>query len=266
MVRLGPSPCGRAHGTFVVAPPGAYGVHLVVRSTGPARRPILPGRSAGDRGVPGEPGRVPAVEEPIVSDAPVTPRTTRGERTAARLLEAAREVFADRGYAAARVEDIVAVAGVSHGTFYTYFSNKADALDALIDQTAADLQAVVEERWEGPNAAKAIAAVIERFVTVFGDSADVMGTWLEASAHEMHFRQRLHEVRDGYIHRVAEQLTPALLNTAHDPHVAAAALVAMVEGYATQGLRADDEVDRASRVRTLAALWFGGLLGLTQPD
>lgn len=198
-------------------------------------------------------------------DAP-TPRTSRGERTASRLRDAARTVFAERGYAAARVEDIVAGAGVSHGTFYTYFENKAAALDALIDVTAADLQAVVEEPWEGPDAARAIATVIERFVEVFASQADVMGTWLEASAHEPHFRQRLREVRQGYIQRVAEQLTPALEGTGHDPSVAAAALVAMVEGYATQGLRADGAVDRESRVRTLAALWFGGLVGLTQPD
>jgi AcrR family transcriptional regulator len=201
-----------------------------------------------------------------VSDVPAVPRTSRGERTAARLRGAAREVFAERGYAAARVEDIVAVAGVSHGTFYTYFSNKADALDALIDETARELQAVVEEPWDGPDAAGAIAAVIERFVGIFAEHADVMSTWLEASAHEPHFRQRLREVRDEYISRVAEQLGPALEGTRHDPRVAAAALVAMVEGYATQGLRGDDAADRASRVRTLAALWFGGLLGLTQPD
>ncbi len=198
-------------------------------------------------------------------DATVTPRTSRGERTRARLRDAAREVFAERGYAAARVEDVVAVAGVSHGTFYTYFTNKADALDALIDETARELQAVVEEPWDGPDAARAIATVIARFVDVFGDHADVMSTWLEASAHETHFRQRLREVRDGYIARVADQLGPALEGTDHDPSVAAAALVAMVEGYATQGLRADDAADRASRTRTLAALWFGGLLGLTQP-
>lgn len=196
----------------------------------------------------------------------VTPRTSRGERTAARLRDAAREVFSDRGYAAARVEDIVAGAGVSHGTFYTYFENKAGALDALIDETARELQAVVEESWEGPDAARAIATVIERFVEVFSSHADVMSTWLEASAHEPHFRQRLREVRGGYIHRVAEQLTPALSETRHDPHVAAAALVAMVEGYATQGMQGDGAADRESRVRTLSALWFGGLLGLTQPD
>ena len=193
------------------------------------------------------------------------PRTSRGERTHARLRDAARTVFAERGYAAARVEDIVADAGVSHGTFYTYFENKAAALDALIDETALDLQAVVEEPWDGPDAAQAIAAVIERFVEVFAAQADVMGVWLEASAHEAHFRQRLREVRGGYIDRVAEQLTPALEGTGHDATVAAAALVAMVEGYATEGLRADEAVDRESRVRTLAALWFGGLVGLTQP-
>ncbi|WP_052667707.1 TetR/AcrR family transcriptional regulator [Nitriliruptor alkaliphilus] len=203
---------------------------------------------------------------PDVPDAPVVPRTSRGERTRTRLRDAARQVFAERGYAAARVEDVVAVAGVSHGTFYTYFTNKAGALDALIDETARDLQAVVEEPWDGPDAAQAIAAVIERFVGVFAEHADVMSTWLEASAHEPHFRQRLREVRGGYIARVAEQLDPALAGTGHDPSVAAAALVAMVEGYATQGLRADDDADRASRTRTLAALWFGGLLGLTQPS
>ncbi|MTV26172.1 TetR/AcrR family transcriptional regulator [Nitriliruptoraceae bacterium ZYF776] len=197
---------------------------------------------------------------------PTPVRTSRGERTAAKLRGAAREVFATRGYAAARVEDVVATAGVSHGTFYTYFDNKAAALDALIDVTAAELQAVVEEPWEGPDVARTIAAVIDRFVAVFGEHRDVMVTWLEASAHEPHFRQRLREVREGYVLRVAEQLRPALEGSGHDPHTAAAALVAMVEGYATEGLGADDEDARAAVVRTLAALWFGGLLGLTQPD
>ncbi|HJW36463.1 MAG TPA: helix-turn-helix domain-containing protein, partial [Actinomycetes bacterium] len=40
--------------------------------------------------------------------------------TRARLLVAARQAFADLGYARARVEDVVARAGVGHGTFYAY--------------------------------------------------------------------------------------------------------------------------------------------------
>jgi hypothetical protein len=51
--------------------------------------------------------------------------------TRARLLVAARQAFADLGYGRARVEDIVARAGVGHGTFYAYFKNKRAALAAL---------------------------------------------------------------------------------------------------------------------------------------
>jgi AcrR family transcriptional regulator len=172
-------------------------------------------------------------------------------------------VFAERGYAAARVEDVVARAGVSHGTFYTYFDNKSAALDALIDETAVELLAVVEESWEGSDVATTIESVIARFVEVFAADADIIGAWLEAGAHEKHFRDRLREVRVGYVDRVATQLEPALADTPHDAHVAAAALVAMVEGYASQGMTSDDIDQRASTVATLAAIWFGGLVRLS---
>jgi AcrR family transcriptional regulator len=192
------------------------------------------------------------------------PRTTRGERTRAGLRLAARTVFAERGYAAARVEDIVASAGVSHGTFYTYYENKAAVLDALIDATAHDLQAVVDAPWEGPDGLRTIQAVIDRFVQVFAEHADVVRVWLEAGAHEQHFRDRLREVRAGYVQRVALALAPVLAASPHDPRDAAAALVAMVEGYATEGLRQDGLDRRAAVVRTLTSLWLGGLIRLAE--
>jgi AcrR family transcriptional regulator len=200
----------------------------------------------------------------VTAPETVTPRTARGERTRTRLQEAARRVFAERGYARARVEDVVAEAGVSHGTFYTYFDNRAAVLDALIDETAVGLQAVVDEPWEGPDGAATIEAVIDRFVQVFARHADVMQVWLEASAHDAHFRARLREVRDGYVQRVAEVVEPVLASTEHDPFIAAAALVAMVEGYASQGLRSDALSRRAEVVRTLSELWLGGLLRLAE--
>lgn len=191
-------------------------------------------------------------------------RTARGARTRARLCSAARQVLAERGYAAARVEDIVAEAGVSHGTFYTYFENKAAVLDALIDETAVALQTVVDEPWDGPDGAATIEAVIGRFAGVFADAGDVIRVWLEASALEPYFRARLREVRSGYVQRVAEVLEPVLRETSHDPTVAAAALVAMVEGYATEGLRGDALDRRAEVVRTLTGLWLGGLIRLAE--
>ncbi|MFC9437411.1 TetR/AcrR family transcriptional regulator [Nocardia sp. NPDC057030] len=54
-------------------------------------------------------------------------------RRRAELVFAAYELFVDKGYRAVVVADIVARAGVGHGTFYNYFTNKRDILDAVID-------------------------------------------------------------------------------------------------------------------------------------
>lgn len=49
-----------------------------------------------------------------------------------RLLRAAADVFAERGYDGTRVADIAAAAGVSNGALYSHFASKAELLvDAL---------------------------------------------------------------------------------------------------------------------------------------
>lgn len=63
--------------------------------------------------------------------APST-RSARREATRERLLDAAREVFAERGVIGATVEDICARAGFTRGAFYSNFADKGELLDALI--------------------------------------------------------------------------------------------------------------------------------------
>ena len=46
------------------------------------------------------------------------------------------EVFAERGFHGVRVDDVVRRAGISHGTFYLYFSNKEDLFGALTAEVA----------------------------------------------------------------------------------------------------------------------------------
>src|SRR5580704_2444764 len=57
-----------------------------------------------------------------------TPRQRRAVATRRRLYEAAMAEYAEVGLDAARVEDIVAAAGVSWGTFFHYFPAKEDVL------------------------------------------------------------------------------------------------------------------------------------------
>lgn len=49
------------------------------------------------------------------------------------LLRAARDVFATKGFHDAKVDDIVAAAGVAKGTFYLYFADKRSVLAELVD-------------------------------------------------------------------------------------------------------------------------------------
>jgi AcrR family transcriptional regulator len=61
------------------------------------------------------------------------PRRRKDTRPA-ELLDAALEVFAEKGFAAARMEDIAARAGAAKGTLYLYFPSKGAVFEALVRQ------------------------------------------------------------------------------------------------------------------------------------
>ncbi len=55
------------------------------------------------------------------------------EKTRQKLLDAAREAFAAKGYHDAKIEDIARAAKVGKGTFYLYFSDKRAVFVELVD-------------------------------------------------------------------------------------------------------------------------------------
>ncbi|MFP3464944.1 TetR family transcriptional regulator [Leifsonia sp. SIMBA_070] len=65
-------------------------------------------------------------------DAPT--ESARRQRTRARLLDAAFEVFAEHGVRAASVETIAEAAGFTRGAFYSNFSSKEELFFALMER------------------------------------------------------------------------------------------------------------------------------------
>ncbi|MBC7248266.1 MAG: TetR/AcrR family transcriptional regulator [Actinobacteria bacterium] len=49
------------------------------------------------------------------------------------IIDAALQVFGEKGYHAAKIEDIAAVLGIGHGTFYRYFKNKLDIFNHVME-------------------------------------------------------------------------------------------------------------------------------------
>lgn len=81
-----------------------------------------------------------------MSDAP---RTARGTRTRAKLLEAAEKVFSECGYADASIVRITEAAGVAQGTFYLYFSSKLEIFEELIEDLNRRVRHAMAEAAEG---------------------------------------------------------------------------------------------------------------------
>jgi len=59
------------------------------------------------------------------------PRAAARDRTRDAILDAALELFAERGYIGVRVEDIAREAGVSRATFYKHFAERDEILEHL---------------------------------------------------------------------------------------------------------------------------------------
>jgi AcrR family transcriptional regulator len=84
--------------------------------------------------------------------APLIPRKkpsqARARATMDAILEAAAQVFADKGYAAATTNHIAQRAGVSIGSLYQYFPNKDAILYSLMEQHVLDGHELITQEME----------------------------------------------------------------------------------------------------------------------
>lgn len=74
---------------------------------------------------------------PTPAEAPAQRRARRKEARPGELLDAALALFVEKGFAATRVEEVAAHAGVSKGTLFLYFPSKEDLFKAVVRENLA---------------------------------------------------------------------------------------------------------------------------------
>lgn len=83
-------------------------------------------------------------------------RQRRKETRPQELLDAALELFVEKGFAATRTEEVAKLAGVSKGTLYLYYPSKEELFKAVIRQNLSNLIAEGQElaaQFEGTSSA-----------------------------------------------------------------------------------------------------------------
>jgi AcrR family transcriptional regulator len=187
----------------------------------------------------------------------------RGKRTLERLLDAGAAVFADRGYHAARVDDIVKAAKTSHGTFYLYFSSKQELFRAVAVEVAAEMVDLARDLpaldRDDAAADAALRDWLDRFAGLYRRHGAFIRTWTEAEIADSEIGAIGNELVTQFSRELARRVRTAAPDL--DPGVTAFALVSMIErtNYLVEASRL--EVDSTQTISTLARVTMAALHG-----
>ncbi len=227
-------------------------------------------------------------KQPANDPPPGAPRSAKGAKTRARLVDAAKLVFEETGFLDARISDIAERAGISHGSFYHYFESKeqifrevAAAQEALLTTPRSD---VVGGTGEAPGPVDGAEDVDgshvlseferlhranRRYLERYRENARIMGVIEEVSRYD----DPVNEARMGRQKHFARQAEKSIRDLQKrgaadpdvDPKIAAVALGSMVGRFAELWLVEGWEKFSFDRAVDQITLLWANAIGLREP-
>jgi AcrR family transcriptional regulator len=204
-------------------------------------------------------------------------RSVRREATRQRVLDAAREVFAERGVIGGTVEDICERAGFTRGAFYSNFADKEDVLKALVEREHAtllehldaSLALVDQELAAAPDLATAVASIVDRILRSVPVDRQLSLVQTELEIHAVRrpeLARPFLEANDRFRAKIASFIEAAMarngLELTVDPVDVVDASVAVVERSVRRALLAGGGADPDAMARAVLPAM---LLALSRP-
>lgn len=202
-------------------------------------------------------------QKPSPPRRPQNLRSEQKERTRLAILEAAREQFADQGYARVTIDEISRAVGCSRGTFYLHFANKRDLLTQIsaemMQERAASIYAKLDAALETGSKGEFIDW-LRRALAWFHQYSDILPSWDEATATDPEFRsiargsiEALTEAMPMYVSRWPEERRA-------EARFRVELLVTQLERYFTRSaVQGTIEFSEDDAVLVLADIWFAAL-------
>ncbi|KZS58852.1 TetR family transcriptional regulator [Mycobacterium kansasii] len=199
--------------------------------------------------------------------------TSKGRQTRQAIEQAARKLFAERGFHGVTLADITSAAGKSPAVFYRYFSDKEDLLAALAESFLHDVVApsgLSVQLPDTPDDDTFFTSVVTGYWNIFKQNIGIMIAVAQLAATQQRFALVQNEFRRfgmdivaASVRRAQEQGYGAELHPEHT----AAAIALLFENFTTvfvgrsgpENLRLD--ISDADAIKTLSTIWKKTLYG-----
>lgn len=198
---------------------------------------------------------------------------TKGQRTEAAFLDAAREAFAEKGYFNTKISDIAERAGRSTGSFYNYYDNKEQLLEALLESFTVE---VVNASLVGvrSNPREGVQAAVSAYWHTYKRYLPEMIGLFQMSMTDESFRERWKVNRVVGIRAILTGLQAAERSGQRIDlplDLLASALVSTLESFcwAWLAVGGDHDVPRPddeTAIEVLSAIWYRTVYGNTPSD
>jgi AcrR family transcriptional regulator len=199
--------------------------------------------------------------------------TSKGHQTRQAIEQAARKLFAERGFHGTTLADITSAAGKSPAVFYRYFADKEDLLATLAESFLHDVvtpSGLSVHPPDSPDDDAFFASVVTGYWNIFKQNIGIMIAVAQLAATQQRFAAVQNEFRRfgmdivaASVRRAQEQGYGAELNPQHT----AAAIALLFENFTTVfvgpsgpgglGLEISDE----DAIATLSTVWKKTLYG-----
>ncbi|MDZ4268140.1 MAG: TetR/AcrR family transcriptional regulator [Mycobacterium sp.] len=196
--------------------------------------------------------------------------SAKGQQTRSAIEQAARKLFAERGFHGTTLGDITSAAGRSPAVFYRYFADKEDLLAALAQGFLRDVvtpSGLSLHLPESPDDDAFFTAVVTGYWTMFKQNIGIMIAVAQLATTQPRFAALQNEFRRfgvdivaASVRRAQEQGYAAEL----EPEYTAAAIALLFENFTTvfvgtPGLGID--IDDENAIATLSRIWKKTLYG-----
>jgi AcrR family transcriptional regulator len=196
-------------------------------------------------------------------EKPSGPRSRKGERTRARLLDAAKQVFEESGFLEARISDIAERAGLSHGSFYHYFDSKEqifrEVAESLDEVLSAPMTEVVLATGSTVPPQERIREALRQHFESYRKEARIMGVIEQVSRYDDHVNALRLARHQEYSNQIADSIRQLQLRKLADPELdpalTAAALGALTYRFAEMWLvqgavdcSLDEGIDQVTKI------------------